>query len=444
MCSGDRAAASVRAPEAEATPETTESPRAMNSEQQRRLLLVIDDDGLMCDIIAVMAIAHGYDCLRAAEPETAERIMDEQAPEVIVLDMLMPGRDGIEWIRELAGRRSGARLILHSGCDRRVLESAAFLATRLGLRVLGILEKPFEVLDLVRLLSRDVSAPGPQLPHPVLGKEEIRAGILKDQLVVHFQPQVQLRDGRWIGMEALVRWRHPRHGLMLPNMFVGAAESSGLGQELTRKVLELALAGYRQIAGATGFDGRLSINLPGAVLIDLDFPEQVYGQVSRAGCDPCNIVFELAETAMVRNLDVATEVLTRMRLKGFSLSIDDFGTGYSPFKLLHQLPFNELKVETEFVQAAESDSAARAIVENSINLARQLGMASIAEGVETRDEWDWLRSLGCDRAQGHFIGRPVPAEDLIAWYRSRAPVRDGARPQERTLPFPPHCLPGAA
>jgi EAL domain-containing protein (putative c-di-GMP-specific phosphodiesterase class I) len=233
-------------------------------------------------------------------------------------------------------------------------------------------------------------------------------------------PRSGYGTGAWTGMEALVRWFHPEHGLLAPDSFIGLAETSGLGLALTQNILEQALSDYNRIAEATGFNGYLAINLPATALIDPSFPEQVFTQVGISGCLHRNLVFELTETAMAHDIDIATEILARLRLKGFSLSIDDFGTGYSSFELLHKLPFNELKVEVGFVRAARTDSVARAIVENSIALARQLGIASVAEGVETHSQYQWLKALGCDRAQGYFIGRPMPAEWLIDWARQRA------------------------
>jgi EAL domain-containing protein (putative c-di-GMP-specific phosphodiesterase class I)/ActR/RegA family two-component response regulator len=387
----------------------------MPNDASGKLLLVIDDDELMREMIAATAGAHGFTCLDADSQEAAERIFEAHSPDIIVLDLLMPGRDGVEWIGELARRGTAAQLILHSGCDRRVLDAAALLAKNLGLKVLGILEKPFVVLDFLRLLNRDVPASAPTPESPAIHGDEIRAGIAKEQLVIHFQPQVLLSDGRWTGMEALVRWNHPDYGLMLPGAFVQAAESAGLGLDLTREVLRLALADHSRIVDATRFDGYLSINLPGTALVDPDFPEQVYKQVMRCGFNPERLVFELTETAMAKDLDMAIEILTRLRLKGFSLSIDDFGTGYSSYELLHQLPFNELKVEMQFVRAARFDSVARAIVENSVMLARQLGITAVAEGVESQADWVWLRALGCDRAQGYFFSRPISSVDIAAW-----------------------------
>lgn len=402
----------------------------MPSEYRKKRLLVIDDDALMRDLIGTIARMHGFDCQGVGEQEAARRIIEAQPPEVLILDLWMPDRDGIEWIGELARHRSTARLILCSGYDRRVLESAAILAASLGLDVLGILEKPFHATDLVRLLNKDSSAPGCHPPSPAIGVEEIHAAIVENRLAVYFQPQVRLGDGRWIGMEALVRWNHPEHGWIPPSLFVGLAESSGLGLELTRKVLELALVGYSRIVEETGFEGYLSVNLPGTALVDHGFPEQVFAQVGSSGCCPGNLVFELTETAMARDADIAMEILARLRLKGFSLSIDDFGTGYSSFELLRKFPFNELKVEMEFVRAAKIDSVARAIVENSVALARQLGIASVAEGVETQADWNWLKALGCERAQGYFVGRAVPAEVLIPWSRSWRSARNGNQGSE--------------
>jgi EAL domain-containing protein (putative c-di-GMP-specific phosphodiesterase class I) len=169
------------------------------------------------------------------------------------------------------------------------------------------------------------------------------------------------------------------------------------------------------LVDTAGYDGALAINIPGSALSDVHFPEHVMARIGARGIAHRHIAFEVTETSLANQPTVAADILARLRIKGFNLSIDDFGTGYSSLESLHRLPFTELKIDMQFVQAAETDGVARAIVENSIELAKQLGMKVIAEGVQTAGQWRWLKARGCHLAQGYLVSRPLPAPDLRLW-----------------------------
>jgi EAL domain-containing protein (putative c-di-GMP-specific phosphodiesterase class I) len=380
----------------------------------RPRLLVIDDEVGIRTLVRRIGRQAGFDVQEAgAAQELRAGLQQEQ--DVIALDLAMPDVDGIEVIRELAQAGCKARLILISGFDRRVLDTAARLATGLGLNLKGALSKPFSVTDLLALLRAEQQAPGSSNARLEVTAVELRRALEDDELLVHFQPQVEFADGRWRGLEALVRWQHPQYGLIYPGEFIQLAQTEEFAVPVTQRVLELALAGYSELVDTTGFDGALAINIPGSALSDVRFPEHVMARIASFGIAHRHIVFEVTETSLANQLTVATDILARLRIKGFNLSIDDFGTGYSSLESLHRLPFTELKIDMQFVQAAETDSVARAIVENSIELAKQLGMNVIAEGVQTAGQWRWLKARGCHLAQGYLISRPLPVHDLHSW-----------------------------
>ena len=193
------------------------------------------------------------------------------------------------------------------------------------------------------------------------------------------------------------------------------AENGGLALPLTRKVIELALNECVCASDALGFTGTLSINLPPGAMTDLSFPEAVVAAAAKVGCKAEKIMFEVTETSVPPDVAKALEILTRLRLKGFALSIDDFGTGHSSLENLTHLPFSELKIDLGFVRVAETDTAARLIVESSISLGSELGLSVLAEGVENEALWRWLRSAGCALAQGYFIAKPMPLEQMADW-----------------------------
>ena len=390
----------------------------MNPDHARRpRLLVVDDEADNREFFAETGDLAGYAVASLGDVRELESAL-QPAPDVILLDLIMPHLDGIEVIRELARAGCRSRLILVSGCERRVLQAALRLAQGFGLDVLGELQKPVSVAALTALLLQPGMPPARVQPLQPVTLDELHAALAENRFTVHYQPQVALHDGRWCGVEGLVRWCHPQHGLLLPDSFVPLVERGGLGLELTRCVLECALADLAHLHGLLP-GGRLpglSVNLPGEALFDVSLPEQLLALVDAAAWQHDAITFEITETSLAREPVRALDILTRLRLKGVQLSIDDFGTGYSSFGQLHHLPFSELKIDLGFVRVADRDPVARAIVENSIRLGRQLGLTVVAEGVESATLWHWLREQGCDLAQGYLISRPMPAAQLSAWY----------------------------
>jgi EAL domain-containing protein (putative c-di-GMP-specific phosphodiesterase class I) len=235
--------------------------------------------------------------------------------------------------------------------------------------------------------------------------------------VNYYQPKVAVADGRVVGVETLVRWRHPVDGLVMPDQFIGVAEAHGLIDALTRVVLTEALAQTRVWRDA-GRDLRVAVNLSMDNLKTLDFADFIGDQAAMQGVSPSHVVLEVTESRLMGDLRTPLDILTRLRLKRFRLSIDDFGTGHSSLSQLRDLPFHELKIDRSFVHRAWGNDTLSAIFNASLQLAHQLGMEVVAEGVEDRDDWNFLRRSGCDLAQGYFIGRPMPAAELPAWIDS--------------------------
>jgi EAL domain-containing protein (putative c-di-GMP-specific phosphodiesterase class I) len=248
--------------------------------------------------------------------------------------------------------------------------------------------------------------------------EDLGRGILAGELVAHYQPRVAAKDGRVRGVEALVRWQHPAAGLIPPGGFVPLAEQSGLIDDLTTAVLGQALddlARWRR----KGTDILVSLNATVDTLARLDFPDEVIEGAARRGVPPNRLVIEVTESRVTSQLDRVLETLTRLRLKGVGVAIDDFGTGYSTMEQLRRIPFTELKIDRAFVRGAEEDKTTRTILESSILLAKLLGMTSVAEGVETREELDVVVQAGCDEVQGYFFARPMPEHELVSWLDGR-------------------------
>jgi diguanylate cyclase (GGDEF)-like protein len=247
---------------------------------------------------------------------------------------------------------------------------------------------------------------------------ELRRAIDIGELVVFFQPKADLRTGRVVGAEALVRWQHPDRGFIPPNEFVPIAERTGLIKPLSRYVLAAAL---RQCAAwnASGFDLRVSVNVTVPDLLDIDFPERIVALLEETDVKPEQLELEITETTILADPYHVRAVLTRLNELGLRFAIDDFGTGYSSLAYLRRLPVHTIKIDRSFVMTMCEDMNDATIVRSTIDLGRNLGLEVVAEGVETQEVWSELRALGCSVAQGYLLGRPVPAEELESLLEER-------------------------
>jgi diguanylate cyclase (GGDEF)-like protein len=242
---------------------------------------------------------------------------------------------------------------------------------------------------------------------------ELRRALERDELVLHYQPKVALADGRVAGVEALVRWQHPVHGLRGPGAFLPHAEHTALMRPLTLHVLETALAQLAEWRAA-GLDLHVAVNLAVQNLLDLRTPGQVAELLSRHGLPAQALTLEVTESLMLHDPQRAGEVLHDLRELGVGLALDDFGTGYSSLEHLKRLPVDELKIDKSFVMSMDTDRANRAIVASTSALGRALGLRVVAEGVESGASAAVLAAIGCDLAQGFHYSPPVPAAQLPA------------------------------
>lgn len=389
-------------------------------------ILLVDDEvfalALMTQQLESLGLADVLAMERATEA-VALLERDDHGVDVVLLDLQMPDMDGIEVVRHLARLRFAGSILFVSGEDQRILEAAEHLARAHKLDVLGALTKPVTLQELRARLSAPRAAARPSRVERSYGADELRAAIAGAELVCHFQPQVSMRSGELVGVECLVRWQHPRDGLVYPDAFIGVAEEAGLIDDLTDAVFIEALRHARRWEDS-GLPLRLSVNVSMDNLSSLDFPDRVARQLLASGVAARSVVLEVTESRFMKNPLSAIDILARLRLKHVGLSIDDFGTGHSSMTQLRDIPFDELKVDRGFVNGATSSASCLAIVEASLSIVRQLKLRSVAEGVETEPEWRLLRGLGCDVAQGYFIARPMPAEALPAWaqeWSRRAP-----------------------
>jgi len=247
-------------------------------------------------------------------------------------------------------------------------------------------------------------------------QSEIEAALRNDQLQVFLQPIVALRRRQVAGFEALVRWNHPRKGLLSPQAFIQFAESTGQIVELGAWIFDTACRLHAQLpASKSGVTPFISINLSMRQLSEPDLVEQITRCVERWQVNPAHIKLEITESALMDNPQRATLVLEDLRRRGFTLAIDDFGTGYSSFNYLARFPLDCLKIDKSFVDGVTSDPKSSTIIRSLVALAHALQMSVIAEGIETDDQLTTLRELGCDLGQGHYFSAALPFQEARQW-----------------------------
>ena len=246
---------------------------------------------------------------------------------------------------------------------------------------------------------------------------ELRQAVDRNELRLFLQPKLALDDRRVVGAEALVRWQHPQRGLVPPVQFIPFAEQTGFIRTLTMWVFEEAARHWQTLADE-GLQLRLSVNLSTRDLLDLDLPRKFGALLARHGVPASAFCLEITESAIMDDPARALATLDALSAMGFKLSIDDFGTGYSSLAYLKRLPVDELKIDQSFVRNMQSDRDDEMIVRSTIDLAHNLGITVVAEGVETAEAWNLLRELKCDQAQGYHMGRPMPVGDFSAWSTS--------------------------
>ncbi len=395
---------------------------------RQRAALVVDDDDAVRTSTAGILRRLGCDPVHVAHNGAAalEVLASTQPPiDVIVTDIDMPDLDGVELIRAIAERGYAGDLVLMSGTGAEMLTLTARLATSRKLSVVGALAKPFRPAALSAALGRDSMESEPDAEDTApdgssanvdpISPEELAAAINAGEFEPWFQPKIDVATKRPIGVEALARWMSRRRGsVVLPEDFIPIAEEHGLIDELTFDMVAKVIAAkehWREL----GVDLKVAVNVSMSSLQSLDFPDRFAAVVTDAGGGCGDIQLEVTESRLAGNIVRPLDVLLRLRLKGVTLSIDDFGTGHSSLAQLRDLPFDELKMDRAYLRTARTRVRSATILGAAVKMAGELGMQVVAEGVESLEDWHRVRELGCDQAQGFFMARPMPADELPGW-----------------------------
>lgn len=385
---------------------------------------IIDDEQQVADMLA--EFVHLMGC-KACIYTQATQFFEENKPSdensVLILDLNMPDMDGIEVMRQLAETGYTLPLILISGYDMGVLHSAEQLARAHSLEIVASLSKPLKLETLQNVfqayIKSDVDVKKSYISNELqLTASELENAIHNNQLILHFQPQIDIKNGSLAGVEALVRWQHPEHGLIYPDLFISLAENNHLIGDLTELIIKKAVE-QTLYWKEKELLIQVSVNVSAENITSLTLPEQLIDMLNNHKLDASMLTLEVTESALMSELVTSLDILTRLRMKGIELSIDDFGTGYSSLSQLYQVPFTELKIDQSFVMRMQHDEDARGIVKTCIMLGHELNMQVVAEGVEDEGILTLLNEMGCDIAQGYYIAKPMPADELMRWQRNR-------------------------
>jgi len=379
-------------------------------------LLIIDDEMDICETIGELAAAKGLEVATISDPSKVSEKITAFNPELIMLDLLMPGIDGVELLRVLADQVKDAKICLMSGSDARVLNSARRLGSAHGLNVVAALEKPLEIRAIREALELMAG-------NQHNSDSELAKALEQGHLILYYQPIIEIATRRVDGAEALVRWAHPMRGILPPAEFLDEIVAEGLMQPMTEHVLKTAVqqaVKWQQM----GENLKVSVNTTASCLLELSLPDRLAEMCKEHGLPPERMVLEVTETEAMRDTTKTMDVLLRMRIRNIGVAVDDFGTGHSSLRELQRMPFSELKIDRSFVMDMATNKDSAMIVNSIIDLGHNLGLKVVAEGVEDVRTWRLLENKGCDFAQGYYMAKPMPAAEFNRWLSS---WRDGGQ-----------------
>ncbi|ACE85747.1 EAL domain-containing response regulator [Cellvibrio japonicus] len=387
-------------------------------------LLITDDSTTQREYARDLCQSLGVTQLHdAANGVDALSVLQEHPVDIVMVDLEMPVMDGVELIRSIAQKKYASSVIILSAKDPILIASVGTMAEADGLHVLGTFQKPLLPDVLECSLLRFIQDNKPENRNlQVAAEQEVTAvelshAITNHEITLAFQPKLTVQGLLLRGVEALARWKHPTKGIISPGIFIPLAERHGLIDALTRYLLQKAFEHKRRWQ-QYGLRFHLAFNLSPLSLADADMVDWLLKMTQDFGVAPADVTFEITENALLGELASAIRTLARLRLKGFHIAIDDYGTGFANAQQLSRVPATELKIDRSLVHRVASRPQQYTILASTVTLAKNLNLTTVAEGVETEEDFLVLQELGVDLVQGYYFSKPLFADDLLAWVKT--------------------------
>ncbi len=358
----------------------------------------------------------------AKDGRDALRVLLAHKVDVALVDLEMPIMDGVELLRNIAQEKCAKSVIILSAKDPILIASVGTMAEADGLHVLGTFQKPLQrdlletsLLRYVReLKTADVSEPAPQSDVTVI---DFCTALDAGDITLAYQPKLTVQGLILRGVEALARWKHPQKGNISPAVFIPLAERHGLIDTLTRELLVVAFK-QKQEWQQYGLRFHLAFNLSPLSLADSGLSDWLFELAQQYAIPPEEITLEVTENALLGELACAIRTLARLRLKGFNIAIDDYGTGFANAQQLSRVPATELKIDRSLIHQVSTRPQQGTILASTVNLAKNLKLITVAEGVETIEDYRILVGLGVDQVQGFYFSKPLYPDDLLEWIKT--------------------------
>ena len=386
-------------------------------------ILIAEDDDFQRNIMVEMLRSLGQNSIHEAKNgfEALEAIRNGNTKNInlIFSDLRMPEMDGMEFLRHLSEEGLQLEVVVLSAMDKKLLSVVNKVSDLYKINLLGALEKPLGLQQLRNVLAKSGKVSSQAKPSNTVAAqnfsiEEILEGIKLKQFKPFLQPKVDLNTGKITGVEALARWIHPQHGIIAPYAFIQELEDSHKIDDLTFLMLEECAAICKTLI-EKNFNINIAVNLSLVSLSEPTMAQKITHHVKQHGGDTKYFTLEITESTAMTDEPLALENLARLYMSGFTLSIDDYGTGYSNLQQLTRIAFGELKIDRSLIHGFANNEALQIIVASNIDMAHKLKIKSVAEGIETDQDWELLRKMGCDIGQGYFIAKPMEVGDFYQY-----------------------------
>lgn len=386
------------------------------------LLMIVEDHPLLrqSTVLALQTLGYSAPLTASNGLDALQQLRRNGGVDIAICDIRMPEMDGMTFLRLAAQEQLIRAVILVSELSDELRRAILHLAGMHGLQVLGELGKPAGLTPLAEQITayqatEKSSSPKAQIS---ISDKEIAEALRKRELEINLQPKIKLSSELEYGSEALIRWKHPEHGKLSPAHFLQQLRSQNLQFELTKFVLEECM---ELIASEIAIQrsSSISINLEIADLQKTELISHIESRLKHYRIPAHTLTFEITEGELDHSPATSLESLIRLRMLGCGVSIDDFGTGYSSLQRLCDTPCTEIKLDASFVRRMTSNLRAHESIASTISLARHLGLSVVAEGIETPEQLQLLKVLGCDAGQGYLFAAPMPVEHYVHWRGDR-------------------------